>query len=326
MTSVTLTGSGGGTYAYSAGPTNITTPGTYTVTVTSANGCTATATTTVAQDITTPTAGLTNDGPLTCLMTSVTLTGSGGGTYAYSAGPTNITAPGTYTVTVTSANGCTATATTTVAQDITTPTAGLTNDGPLTCLMTSVTLTGSGGGTYAYSAGPTNITAPGTYTVTVTSANGCTATATTTVAQDITTPTAGLTNDGPLTCLMTSVTLTGSGGGTYAYSAGPTGITTPGTYTVTVTSANGCTATATTTVAQDITTPTAGLTNDGPLTCLMTSVTLTGSGGGTYAYSAGPTGITAPGTYTVTVTSANGCTATATTEVTQDIYYPQQQA
>jgi outer membrane lipoprotein-sorting protein len=153
--------------------------------------------------------------------------------------------------------------------------------------MTSVTLTGSGGGTYAYSAGPTNITAPGTYTVTVTSANGCTATATTTVAQDITTPTAGLTNDGPLTCLMTSVTLTGSGGGTYAYSAGPTGITTPGTYTVTVTSANGCTATATTTVAQDITTPTAGLTNDGPLTCLMTSVTLTGSGGGTYAYSAG---------------------------------------
>jgi outer membrane lipoprotein-sorting protein len=142
MTSVTLTGSGGGTYAYSAGPTGITTPGTYTVTVTSANGCTATATTTVAQDITTPTAGLTNDGPLTCLMTSVTLTGSGGGTYAYSAGPTGITAPGTYTVTVTSANGCTATATTTVAQDITTPTAGLTNDGPLTCLMTSVTPNG----------------------------------------------------------------------------------------------------------------------------------------------------------------------------------------
>jgi alpha-tubulin suppressor-like RCC1 family protein len=322
MTSVTLTATGSGTYAYSAGPSNITTPGTYTVTVTSTNGCTATATTEVMQDIATPSAGLGNNGPLTCSMTSVTLTATGSGTYAYSAGPSNITTPGTYTVTVTSTNGCTATATTEVMQDIATPSAGLTNNGPLTCTLTSVTLTGTGGGTYAYSAGPSNITTPGTYTVTVTSTNGCTATATIEVMQDITTPSAGLGNNGPLTCSMTSVTLTATGSGTYAYSAGPSNITTPSTYIVTVTSTNGCTATATTEVMQDIATPSAGLGNNGPLTCSMTSVTLTATGSGTYAYSAGPSNITTPGTYTVTVTSTNGCTATATTEVMQDITTP----
>ncbi|MER0439957.1 choice-of-anchor D domain-containing protein, partial [Emticicia sp. W12TSBA100-4] len=59
------------------------------------------------------------------------------------------------------------------------------------------------------------------------------------------------------------------------------------------------------------------------LSCSTTNVTRTASGGGTYLWSNGlgtnaTATITAAGTYTVTVTGTNGCTATATTIVTND--------
>ncbi|MER0442967.1 hypothetical protein, partial [Emticicia sp. W12TSBA100-4] len=55
----------------------------------------------------------------------------------------------------------------------------------LSCAVTSVLRTASGGNSYLWSNGSTsaaiNISTAGTYTVTVTGSNGCTATATTTV-------------------------------------------------------------------------------------------------------------------------------------------------
>ncbi len=67
--------------------------------------------------------------------------------------------------------------------------------------------------------------------------------------------------------------------------------------------------------------PTATLTNDGPK-CVGSTVNLTATGGGTYAWSAGVTAgvggaatVIASGTYTVTVTN-NTCSSTATTAVT----------
>ena len=97
---------------------------------------------------------------------------------------------------------------------------------PLTCAKTSVTLTATGGGSYEWSGGGTSsakiVTAPGTYTVTVTAANGCTSTSSTIVTQDITPPTVTTSNDGPLTCAKTSVTLTATGGGSYERSGGGT--------------------------------------------------------------------------------------------------------
>ncbi|WP_461115970.1 FG-GAP-like repeat-containing protein [Spirosoma jeollabukense] len=60
--------------------------------------------------------------------------------------------------------------------------------------------------------------------------------------------------------------------------------------------------------------PTASLTNNGPLTCANTSVTLTASGGDAYLWDDASIDavrtITTAGTYSVTVTSPNGCTAT----------------
>ena len=272
------------------------------------NGFLASATTPITVNAL-PTASLTNNGPLTCSMSSVTLTASGGNSYTFTspggatlAGSGNtrvVSSPGSYSVLVSDGNGCSATATTSVTANQTLPTASLTNNGPITCSMNSVTLTASGGTSYRFSSGATQIgtsnqatvNTAGPYSVTVTGANGCSATAQTSVTGDQSAPAASLTNNGPITCSMSSVTLTASGGGTYKFSAGATqigttnqaSVNTAGTYSVTVTSANGCSAVATTTVTGDQSVPTASLTNDGPLSCSKTSVTLTASGGGTTA-------------------------------------------
>ncbi|WP_374755962.1 Ig-like domain-containing protein, partial [Emticicia agri] len=347
--SVTRTASGGGTYLWSnslgtTATATITNAGTYTVTVTGANGCTATATTSVTANKTAPTVAITGSANLTCTVNSVTRTASGGSTYLWSNGlgtnaAATMTTAGIYTVTVTNTtNGCTTTATTSVTTNTTAPTVNITGTANLTCAVTSVTRTASGGGTYLWSNGlgtnaAATITTAGIYTVTVTNTtNGCTTTATTSVTTNTTAPTVNVTGTTNLTCTVTSVTRTASGGGTYLWSNGlgtnaTANITTAGTYTVTVTGTNGCTATATTSVTSNTTAPTASITGSNNLSCVVTSVTRTASGGGTYLWSNGlgtnaTATITSAGTYTVTVTGTNGCTATATTTVTSQATPP----
>ena len=376
-TSVMLTASGGSTYRFSAGATQIdngptatvSTAGVYSVTVVGTNGCSAIASTTVVGDVNVPTAGLTNNGPISCSTTSVMLTASGGSTYRFSAGATQIdngptatvSTAGVYSVTVVGTNGCSAIASTTVVGEVSMPTAGLTNNGPLTCSIPSVTLSASEGNTreplsYRFSAGATQIdngptatvSTAGVYSVTVVGTNGCSAIASTTVVGDVNVPTAGLTNNGPLTCSIPSVTLSASEGSagemfSYRFSAGasqidngPTAsVSSAGVYSVTVTSANGCSAIASTTVVGEVSMPTAGLTNNGPLTCSIPSVTLSASEGSagemfSYRFSAGasqidngPTAsVSSAGVYSVTVTSANGCSAIASTTVVGEVSMP----
>src|SRR5690606_25915181 len=100
--------------------------------VTGENGCTATASETVTLDDSLPSAAIANEGlELSCNITSFTLTASGGVSYYWSNGSTvvgtaavlEVTEAGTYTVTVTSENGCTATAAETVILDNTLPAA-----------------------------------------------------------------------------------------------------------------------------------------------------------------------------------------------------------
>ena len=76
--------------------------------------------------------------------------------------------------------------------------------------------------------------------------------------------------------------------------------------------------------------PTAGLTNNGPLSCAMTSVTLTASGGTSYTFTnssgtvlgtSGPTTtrtVMASGTYSVRVANASGCVSSTSTTVTSN--------
>jgi len=322
---------------------------TYTATCTN-DGCTASATAKItvnARPVVTNVTG----GELTCTTTSVTVQATAspgtGVTYTWTV-PSGVTNPGnvasfsatvagTYKVKVkNNTTGCESDeASTTVTEDKNVETITATG-GTLTCSISSVTLKASGNGTkYEWGLGGTKVgegkelavTAKGTYTVTVTYANGCTTTSQAVVDEnkDVETITA---TGGTLTCSINSVTLKASGNGTkYEWSLGGTkvgegkelAVTTKGTYTVTVTYANGCTTTAQAIVDENKGVETITATG-GTLTCSISSVTLKASGNGTkYEWSLGGTkvgegkelAVTAKGTYTVTVTYANGCTTTA---------------
>lgn len=154
----------------------------------------------------------------------------------------------------------------------------------------------------------------------------------TTTVYEISVPTIGITvtensgmapNDG-IICSNNSATLTASATGATAFlwstSANTAGITanTAGTYTVTVTNANGCTGTATYTLTVN---PAPSLTLSGATSfCAGGSTVLTASGNPTnYLWSTNSTSasitVTAGGTYTVTVNGSNGCFATASATV-----------
>lgn len=334
--------------------------GVYTVTMTLAGGCTGTATTTVTVNpIPAPTSS--NTGPY-CAGATIQLNSTGGGTYAWAGpgaysnatqnptiGSSTTAMSGVYTVTVTSAAGCTSSSTTTVTVNpIPAPTSS--NTGPY-CEGATIQLNSTGGGTYAwagpsaYANGTQNPTIgaatpanSGVYTVTVTSAAGCTSTSTTTVTVNpLPTPTSS--NTGPY-CEGATIQLNSTGGGTYSWS-GPSAYSNAtqnpsiasstaamtGVYTVTVTSAAGCTSSSTTAVTVNpLPAPTSS--NTGPY-CEGATIQLNSTGGGTYSW-AGPLAYsnatqnptipasltTMSGVYTVTVTSAAGCTSSSTTTVT----------
>ncbi|MEY4928069.1 MAG: hypothetical protein RI894_2505 [Bacteroidota bacterium] len=315
--------------------------GVYTVTVTAANGCTATASVTVVSTIVAPQVTITGRINI-CCGEGTTLTATGGITYLWSNGTTTpvlTIAPGSipcntsniYTVTVTGTNGCTATKSVIVTTSAP-PTVTIVRTGN----ACPYTLTATGGGTYAWSNGAitaaTTATATGIYTVTVTNSLGCTATATISVVCCSVIGTATATN---ITCLNPCATLTATAIGgtapyTFTWSNGTAGATTTtcavGVYFVTITDANGCVVTVSVTVTSNMTPPQAVITGRTNI-CCGEGTTLTATGGGTYLWSNGATTAVMtllPGTvpcmvsslYTVTVTGANGCTATRSTAVT----------
>ncbi len=352
----TVTPSGGSppyTYAWSNSQVTQTATGlcagTYTVTVTENGGCSTTTTITVTAPpaltlSAAPTAIQCNGG-----TGSITATAGGGvGPYTYAWSPSAQTTQtatglgaGTYIVTITDANGCTMTASATLtnppaitASSVSTPTTCGASNG-------TATVTASGGtGTLTYvwapsggNAATANGLAAGTYTVTITDANGCTQTSTVTVT----------TSNGPVTTLASQVnplcatstngtaTVTVVGGtAPYTYAWSPTGGNAAtgtglgaGTYTVIVTDVNNCSSTSTVTITSP---PALTLTTTSTVAqCNASDGTATASAGGgtgalTYLWSAGSqtaataTGLSA-GTYTVTITDANGCTMTNTVVV-----------
>jgi large repetitive protein len=323
----TLTASGGVSYLWSTGATsasiNITTGGSYTVTVSNSSGCKSATTKSVTLNAS-PTASI--SGPSTYCAGSGTLTASGGTSYLWNTGETTASispnTSGTYSVTVTGSNGCTATANKPIAVNAV-PVASI--SGPSTiCSGSGAVLTASGGVAYSWSTGATTasitVTSAGTYTVTVTNGATCTATASRTLTVSAL-PTASI--SGPTTFCVGNGTLTASGGATYLWSTGATTASinpaTSGTYQVTVTNSAGCTATAGQTVTVN---PLPAAAISGPATRCSAdpAVTLTASGGTSYLWYNGTTNTsitaTAGAVYRVTVTNSAGCTATASHTLT----------
>jgi len=360
--SVTLTASGADTYLWSNGATTasitVTTAGSYTVTGTSTAGCSATSTATAVTVTPLPSAPTTTPASR-CGTGTLTLTAAGaptGGSYAWYttatggtaiAGATgasyttpSLSANTTYYVSALTASGCEGPRASVVALVNATPTVAVAAGGPLTfCQGGSVTLTASGADSYVWSNGATTasitVTTAGSYTVTGSSAAGCSATSTATAVTVTPLPSAPTTTDAAV-CGSGTVTLTAAGaptGGSYAWYttatggtaiAGATGAsyTTPSltattTYYVSALSAGGCEGPRAAVVASVNATPTATVTAGGPLTfCQGGSVTLTATGGDTYLWSNGATTasitVSTSGSYTVTASSSAGCTAVST--------------
>ncbi|HRZ77374.1 MAG TPA: choice-of-anchor Q domain-containing protein, partial [Bacteroidales bacterium] len=267
-----------------------------------------------------------------CQGSCTVLQASGGVTYRWSTGYTGTTwtvcptASATYTVTVTSANGCTASDAVTVTVNPL-PLANAGGDDTL-CQggTTSLSAVYAGAGaSYSWSGALTgqsvNVSplTTTTYTLTVTSANGCTATDQVKVVV-LPVPAPSIAPVATV-CAGECVVLTASGGASYLWSdAGATASATATvcpevttTYTVTVTGANGCTAPASVTV--NVHPQVLADAGADQWICPGDCATLTATGGVSYLWSeatATASATVCPSVdtrYHVTVTSAQGCTA-----------------
>ena len=358
---------GSASYLWNTGATTasiaVTVAGEYSVTITdSDNGCSTEASVTVTQDITKPSAVvITGNKELTCANPITTLVASGvvqgAASYLWNTGATTariaVTAPGNYSVTITdSDNGCSTEASVTVTQDITKPSAvEITGNQELTCANPTTTLVASGTvqgtASYLWNTGAKTasiaVTAPGNYSVTITdSDNGCSTTASVSVGQDITKPSAvAIAGNKELTCANPTTTLVASGtvqgAASYLWNTGATtasiAVTVAGEYSVTITdSENGCTNSTSVIVKENKTDIEAVIKGETKLTCLNNSIVLDGStsiaiGNVSYLWSNGATTsqitITTPGDYSLTVSAGiNGCSNTKVVKVIQDITKP----
>jgi gliding motility-associated-like protein len=345
---------GGGTYSYTWTPAGGNTPtasglpaGTYSCIVADQNGCIDITSVTIAQP-----AAITSSissSNVNCNggsngTASVSASGGTGAlTYSWSpaggsASTASNLAAGTYTCLITDNSGCTNTATVSITQP---PALSITiGSSPAICngaANGTATVSVSGGtNPYTYNwfpSGGTNATAvglsPGSYTCGIVDSKGCVTAISTTITEPPAVLASGSTTD--ITCngqLNGSATVTVTNNvGTTTYTWSPVGGNNqtasnlgPGTYSVTVKDANGCTGGTSVTISQ----PTAVNTTVSvtPITCnggTNGSATVTATGGvGPYSSSWNTTPVQtgtvvtnlSEGAYQVTVTDANGCVKT----------------
>lgn len=327
------------------------TTGVYTVTATATNGCTAVASISITENLTPPTVSIRNESgfnQIDCNSTYVHVIATGTGVSytwpgGYNGAEIDLTAAGTYTVTAYGANGCSNTAYVVITEDFTPATPTITTGTQLSvldCNNREIVLTAEGGISYVWSNNgevtpSITINAPGTYTVTATGINGCPGEADMVIRADNNAPNAYIDNMAgtySLSCNVSSIEVIAQGGAQYAWDnqlwgGGPSQtISNPGTYTVTVTANNGCTASASITIRDENDPPTVSINstnNSYELNCTTSQINVTASGNGiSYVWSGGSntSGYTnsfvSPGTYTVTSTGFNGCTNTATVTIT----------
>jgi len=352
-------GTEGYNYAWSPSGGNASTAtglaaGNYMVTVTDANGCSLQKSFTITQ----PSAVTAIQSQTNILCngastgTASVLASGGAGTYSYAWSPSGGAAAtasglsaGNYTVTVTDANGCSIQKSFTITQ----PSAvtAIQSQTDVQCYGASTGTAGvspSGGtGGYTYEWLPSGGNAAtasglsaGSYTVTITDANGCSTQKSFTITQ----PATALTATQSQTNILCNGSSTGTasvvaagGTGSYSYSWSPSGGNAAtatglmaGTYAVTIFDGNGCSIEQSFTITQ----PSAitAIQSQTNVLCYSTStgtasVSVSG-GSGSYGYVWSPSGGNAAtatglaaGSYTVTISDANGCSAQKIFNITE---------
>lgn len=364
--SITVTASGGtGIYSYAIDGTNFSpsnsftglVAGSYTITIADESGCTGTLTQTIAEptalSLNFEAAHVTcygdNDGQIAGFTT--------GGTAPYqysldgstfqSAAFTNLT-PGSYTLTVMDANGCTDNTLVTIAGPDLLQT-NVINISQVTCKgaddgSATVNVTG-GSAPYTYSLDGTSFNtsidltnlSAGNYIVTVRDNNGCESTTDFTITEPnalgATATTSSLLCHGDSDGNLTVITNGGTApyeysldGNTFQNSSTFTGLS-GGNYTVTIRDANGCSTTAAVSVTQPaVITVSSNITDaacNGDASGIIDIVALGGSGsleysldGANFQTGSSFSGLLA-GTYTISVRDSNGCSMTTSSTVSE---------
>lgn len=346
----TVSATGGGssyTYTWTGGLTGATqntlAQGNYIVTATDNNNCTGQVTVTIGQP-TALSATVTVDQNEDCGQKNGKLTANPQGgtspyTYSWTGGGNTQTysnlGANNYTVTVTDANNCTTTAQGTVT-NTSGFTATITVNQHETCGQQNGKLTanpqnGASPYTYSWTGGGNSQEyenlSEGTYSVTITDANNCKATAQATITNN-----AGFTVQTQVTqptCQnpLGSATVTPNGGQTpftYSWTNGESSASVnnlaQGQHIITVTDSNNCSVKDTITIVPNAQQPTIIISGNTAI-CAGQTTTLTASGGATYSWSTGETGnsiTVSPNTtttYTVTGTDASGCSAVVSSSV-----------
>ncbi|MCB9169727.1 MAG: choice-of-anchor L domain-containing protein [Flavobacteriales bacterium] len=341
------------------------TPASYTVTVTDTYGCTASATSTIGgptQALQSTVVGLTNVACHGDATGSADLSVNGGtppydvqwNTVPVQSGSSasGLTA-GTWTATVTDANGCSTTRDVTITEPTNALNVVLFDQQDVQCFggstgsATAQASGGTGAYTYSWNTSPAQTAASavgldaGTHSVTVHDANGCSSALDVIIAGPAAALSATIDAHADVACHGGNdgtAHVTVSGGTTpYSYSWNTTPVQTTatasglnaGTRTVTVTDANGCSTMVSVTIAQPSALTIAG--NVTPANCQGAAdgaidVTIAG-GTPPYAYAwTGPDGFVAgsedistlvAGGYALTVTDAHGCTTSMAFDVNQ---------
>lgn len=306
--------------------------GEFSLTIDNGDGCEVTSNL-LAVDVTpNPVAVIDADGPTEfCEGGSVTLsvTVPTADSYLWSTGETTssivVTESGDYTVELFK-NDCSAISDPIAITVNPNPTATITPAGPTTfCEGGSVTLNANAATSYLWNNGATSSSivadASGSYSVTITDANGCTDESSSVSVTENANPVAAIEADGDTEfCEGSSVNLTASGGTSYLWSNGATSaminVTESGDYSCTVTNAEGCSDVTDVISVTVNPNPEPVINADGPTTfCEGGSVNLSVDSFFDILWSTGATtesiNITASGSYSVTVTDANGCSATS---------------
>ena len=329
---------------------------TYTITGTNVSGCVSTATqaitvnalpvltlTPVSSSICSGSStGITASGASTYSWSPATgLSASTGATVTCSATATN-----TYTITGTSALGCVSTGTQTITVNAL-PVLTVTPVSSSICSGSSTGITASGASTYTWSPATglsastgspvtCSATATTTYTITGTNASGCVNTTTKTITVNAI-PVLTVTPVSSSYCTGSSTGITASGASTYSWSpatglSASTGATVTcnatatTTYTITGTNGSGCVSAATKTITVNAL-PVLTVTPVSSAICSGSSTGITASGASSYSWSPA-TGLSATSgatvtcnttsarTYTITGTSASGCSSSTTQAIT----------
>ena len=326
-------------------------PGDYTVTVQNTGGCSSSIDITVNTVPSAPPPPTADVAPVcTSTTATITVTAPLGAQYTYSIDGVNFqastvfsnVAPGSYTLTLKDAAGCSSASTVIVNAVPPAPTTTIVNP---TCSIATgtITVTAPLGAQYSYSIDGVNFQAstvfnnvsPNTYTLTVQDAGGCSSSASVTVNPAPSAPPVPTATVVDPTCSVATgtITVTAPLGAQYTYSIDGINFqasatfnnVSPNTYTLTVKNTAGCSSSASVTVNTAPSappTPTATVVDP---TCSVATgtITVTAPLGAQYTYSIDGINFQAsttfnnvsPNTYTLTVKNTAGCSSSASVTV-----------